>query len=85
MNNSGGNLSDDKPMAKVFLIFSQIVMLFFGIPFAAFGIFAFCVAWKNVHWATPNPKHNPIATIIFGLIFCAFGLGFMVSVVTAGS
>lgn len=85
MNNSGGNLSDDKPMAKVFLIFSQIVMFFFGIPFAAFGIFAFCDAWKNVHWATPNPKHNPIATIIFGLIFCAFGLGIMVSAVTAGS
>jgi hypothetical protein len=84
MNNSNGNRSDDKPMAKVSFIFSQIVMFFFGIPFAAFGIFAFCDAWKNVQSATPNPKHNPIATIIFGLIFCAFGFGIMIWAVTAG-
>jgi hypothetical protein len=84
MNNSSGNRSDDKPMAKVFFVFSQIVMFFFGIPFAAFGIFAFCDAWKNVHSATPNPKHNPIATIIFGLIFSAFGFGIMIWAATAG-
>jgi hypothetical protein len=84
MNNSNGNRSDTKPLAKVSFVFSQIVMFIFGIPFVAFGILAFYDAWKNFQSATPNPKHNPIATIIFGLIFSAFGFGTMLWAVTAG-
>jgi hypothetical protein len=83
MNNSNGNRSDTKPPAKVFFVFSQIVMFAFGIPFAAFGIFAFCKAWQNWHGEINDPKHNPIATAIFGLIFSAFGFGIMFWAVTA--
>jgi hypothetical protein len=77
MNNSNGNRFDTKPLPKVFFIFSQIVMFIFGIPFAAFGIFAFYKAWQNWQGNINDPKHNPIATAIFGLIFSAIGFGIM--------
>jgi len=81
---SNGSRPENKPLAKVSFAFSQVVLCIFGIPFAAFGIFAFCDAWKNLHEATSNLKHNPIVTIIFGLIFSAVGFGIMFRAVTAG-
>jgi hypothetical protein len=84
VTSSNGNRPDNKPLAKVSFAFSQVVLCIFGIPFAAFGVFAFCDAWKNFHETTYNPKHNPIVTIIFGLIFSAIGFGIMFRAVTAG-
>lgn len=84
MTRSNGSRPENKPLAKVSFAFSQVVLCIFGIPFAAFGIFAFCDAWKNLHEATSNLKHNPIVTIIFGLIFSAVGFGIMFRAVTAG-
>jgi hypothetical protein len=84
MTDSNGNRSDIKPPAKVFFVFSQIVIFIFGIPFAAFGIFALYEAWKNWHGKIHDPKHDPIFTAIFGLIFFAVGFGIMLSAVSAG-
>ena len=74
------NRSDDKPLAKVGFVFSQIVAFIFGIPFLAFGIFAFYEAWEN----QPGDIHNPVVTIIFGLIFSAVGFVIIFRAVTAG-
>jgi hypothetical protein len=77
LGNSGKN-------SKVATWVGGIVAFLFATPFTAFGIFAFFDAWKNFHSATPNLKHNPIITFVFGLIFSAIGFGIMYAALTAG-
>ncbi|HEX5398649.1 MAG TPA: hypothetical protein VFY06_06315 [Verrucomicrobiae bacterium] len=80
MTDSSGSSRDNKPPAKIRFVASQVILFIFGIPFAAFGVFAFYDAWKNWH----GNIHNPVVTIIFGLIFSAIGLGIMTWAATAG-
>jgi hypothetical protein len=80
VSNPSSNRSDDKPLAKVRFVVGQIVLCIFGIPFVAFGIFALHYAWKYPHGNT----HNPVVTVIVGLIFSSFGFGIMFWAATAG-
>jgi hypothetical protein len=84
VTSSNGNRPENKPLAKVRFVVSQVVLCVFGIPFAAFGIFAIYDAWKNWHGKIHNPVHNPVVTVIFGLIFCAMGFGIIFWAATAG-
>ena len=61
-----------------------VVAFLFATPFATFGIFALINSWKTFQETAPNPKNNPIITLIFGLVFSAIGFGIMYAAVTAG-
>ena len=80
MISSNDSRPDDKPLAKVRFVVGQAMLCIFGIPFVAFGIFAFHDAWKNAH----GNIHNPVVTVIFGLIFSATGFGIIFWAATAG-
>jgi hypothetical protein len=83
MDNSNGNRADVKPLAKALFIVGQVVQCIFGVPFAAFGIFILYKAWQEFTQPATDPKHNPVGSLIFGLVFLAVGFGIMFSAVTA--